>query len=125
MASMARTVCGDVDPARLGQTLMHEHLHVDYSPNFKCGDLPADAGITGTAEEDFWERDMAPTDAGHCRCFFSQSKDNMVMTVNDHNFGWWPISRARVPGSFRAPKMLPLAVSGWRNRKSGTQTEGD
>ena len=75
------TVLGPIEPAALGTTLMHEHLRVDYSPNFKPGDLPGHPLLADTAALRLWDAPMGPEHAGLCRSFFAQMADNMVLGV--------------------------------------------
>lgn len=75
-----QTVLGLIEPEQLGETLMHEHVYVDYSPNFKLGDLPGAAYLTDEEEKRIWEEPLAIENTGICRCYFSQSRDNMRLT---------------------------------------------
>jgi len=78
-----QTVLGAIQPEELGRTLMHEHLRVDYSPNFKQGDLPGAPYLSAEEEKSIWESPLTVEDCAVCCCYFSQKKDNMTLMDMD------------------------------------------
>ena len=82
-SAVVRTVRGDIDPATIGVTLMHEHLIVDYARNFappKAGTSRSTlGGLTPEQHLEMWEAPMSTQVAGHCRCYFSANRDNMIL----------------------------------------------
>lgn len=83
VGGVVRTVTGDVDPSELGVTLMHEHMIVDYASNFgppEEGTSRAELGLLSADDRKaMWEAPMSAGIAGHCRCYFSSNRDNMVL----------------------------------------------
>jgi len=68
---------------RIGTTLMHEHIVVDYSTNF--GRPAPDSsrinvgGLTLEEQNELWDKPMCCHIAGYLRCYFNQNKDNMIL----------------------------------------------
>ncbi|XP_078677940.1 N-acetyltaurine hydrolase-like [Branchiostoma floridae x Branchiostoma belcheri] len=77
------TVTGPVSPDSLGKTLMHEHIIVDYAKNFglpKGDSSRARVGGLSLDEQcQLWEEPLSINNIGHCRGYFNQNKDNMVL----------------------------------------------
>ncbi|XP_078597505.1 N-acetyltaurine hydrolase-like isoform X3 [Branchiostoma floridae x Branchiostoma japonicum] len=77
------TVTGPVSPDSIGKTLMHEHIIVDYAKNFgpPIGDSSRArvGGLSLDEQRQLWEEPLSIKNVGHCRGYFNQNKDNMVL----------------------------------------------
>ncbi|XP_019633861.1 PREDICTED: phosphotriesterase-related protein-like isoform X2 [Branchiostoma belcheri] len=77
------TVTGPVSPDSLGKTLMHEHIIVDYAKNFGLPKGESSRARVGGLSLDeqlkLWEEPLSINNIGHCRGYFNQNKDNMVL----------------------------------------------
>eukprot|EP00058_Branchiostoma_floridae_P006055 XP_002591543.1 hypothetical protein BRAFLDRAFT_92772 [Branchiostoma floridae] len=113
------TVTGPVPPDSIGKTLMHEHIIVDYAKNFgpPIGDSSRArvGGLSLDEQRQLWEEPLSIKNVGHCRGYFNQNKDNMVldneqMMVNEvevyKKFGGGTIVEQSVCGMYGDPTAL-------------------
>lgn len=76
------TVNGPVDPGRIGMTLMHEHLFIDYTLPLDRPEAWASAGLTypNTAElRELWEAEYSPELNSRLRVGWPANRDALVI----------------------------------------------
>eukprot|EP01121_Diplochlamys_sp_Union-15-3_P011201 TRINITY_DN3218_c0_g1_i2.p1 TRINITY_DN3218_c0_g1~~TRINITY_DN3218_c0_g1_i2.p1 ORF type:complete len:248 (-),score=45.93 TRINITY_DN3218_c0_g1_i2:468-1211(-) len=114
-----QTVTGLVEPQHLGKVMMHEHVVVDYSKNFgrpQQGTTRSQIGGLSDEElDELWDAPLCCENVGHCRNYFSQNKDNMILSdvkliSQELSFykkhGGHSIVECSIPGIGRNPKSL-------------------
>ena len=83
LAGLVLTVNGPLEPEKLGQTTMHEHIFIDFVPP---GQDPARWGLSGrrlpetASEVDFWNRPVTLDILGALQWKWAMNRDNLLLT---------------------------------------------
>ena len=74
---------------RLGSTLMHEHVLVDYAKNFGPPTAESErskvGGLTLEEHQALWEAPLTTDNLGHVHHYFNQARDLLLLNIRHSN----------------------------------------